>query len=649
MKTTILLGFCSFFTSLTLTAQQLIPFRYAQKWGYINEKREVVIQPQFEEADFFNGNIARVRNNRKYGVIDKTGKIIHECQYVLTDYFADGYMKIRRERKENGKELREEFLLNRNGKILNSNKPLENINYNDACVIGKDFQTNKYHIFDTNFVEIVSGGFDYASPFKGNVASVKIGEKYTLIDRSGNQFFAPIDGMCYVLSENFAAYYANNGYNIIDTKGNLITWVSYYPMSDDGILIIKQQLGKTLVTDLSGKKILETDKKLKPLNGKYLLFTDAVSQKIGVIDLKGNVLIKAIYDGVLSEQKDIFIVSDSNGKVGVVGKKGETILPFEFYTITFHDNFLKTYKSQSAPLCVYNLNGKRLTDENCKYHFGDIGSKLPKENKSFIFVNINNQLELLDSTGTFYREDILSASTPKPQGTQIRRYRNADGKWGFINEFNEVVVPYQYEAVEVINDGIMPAKKNGKWGYVTEKGVEIVPCEYDEAIYFVKGFGRLKKGGKWGMVNTSGKFVVELKYDEVGYMEGGNLFGTINGVRNIITTTGNTIDSYSTSPKSNSSTSGSSSSSPKTYCVSFIMTKQSRVYLYMVQVTDNTGSASESRIIQAARELKNQKIWNGYYESNVLVDTKDCMKAKELANQSGFRYDDFQVDYTTIK
>lgn len=79
------------------------------------------------------------------------------------------------------------------------------------------------------------------------------------------------------------------------------------------------------------------------------------------------------------------------------------------------------------------------------------------------------------------------------------------------------------------------------------------------------------------------------------------------------------------------------------------MTKQSRVYLYMVQVTDNTGSASESRIIQAARELKNQKIWNGYYESNVLVDTKDCMKAKELANQSGFRYDDFQVDYTTIK
>jgi len=69
----------------------------------------------------------------------------------------------------------------------------------------------------------------------------------------------------------------------------------------------------------------------------------------------------------------------------------------------------------------------------------------------------------------------------------------------------------------------------------------------------------------------------------------------------------------------------------------------------MVQVTDNTGSASQSKIIQAARDIKNQKTWNGYYESNVLVDTKDCLKAKELAIQSNFRFDEFQVDYTTIR
>lgn len=647
MKQIALLSLFTFFCG-TLAAQQLIPFHYAHKWGYINEKHEIVIQPQFEEADFFNGNIARVRNNRKYGVIDKTGKIIHPCQYELTDYFSDGFMKIRKSRMDNGKELREEFLLDRNGKILNPNRPLENIQYESASVVGKDFVKGQYVLLDTNFIEIIKESFDFATCFKGDYASVKINEKYTLINRLGEQMFPPIDGFLSVLGGGYAYYYENDGYNIVDFKGQVITR-SGFPMSKDALLIVKQQLGKTIVTDVQGKKILETDKKLQPFNGKYLVFTDPVTAKSGIIDLKGNVILKPLYSAIQGEFRDVFIVKDDNSKLGVVNKSGQTLLPFEFSNISFENHFLKTHRTSSAKPAIYNLNGQKLTDENCKTAFyGEIGSKIPSNLKGFIFLEINYKKELLDSNGVFYNENILSTAVPKPKGTQVRRFKNSDGKWGFINEFDEVVVPFQYDILEVVADGVMPAKKNGRWGYVTDKGIEIVPCEYNEAIYFVKGFGRLKKDGKWGMVNTNGKFVVELKYDEVGYMENGNLFGTLNGVRTIFSTSGSAIDSYSMNTSTNTTTS-KSNTTPQVYCVSFIMTKQSRIYLYMVQVTDNTGSASQSKIIQAARDIKNQKTWNGYYESNVLVDTKDCLKAKELAIQSNFRFDEFQVDYTTIR
>jgi hypothetical protein len=648
MKNKILLTLCLLIFK-TAKTQQLIPFHYAHKWGYMNENREIVIQPQFEEADFFNGNIARIRMNRYYGVIDKTGKIIHPCQYEYTDYFSDGFMKIRKSRMENGKELKEEFLLDRNGKILNPNRPLEDIYYSSKIVVGKDFSLGKYIFLDTNFVQISKESYDFASYFNGDFATVKIDNKYTLINRSGEQMFPPIDHFIFPLEEGYA-YYANDGYTIIDKKGQVVTNNnSVFPTSIKDILVIKQQLGKTVVTNIQGKKLLETDKKLKPLNGKYLVFTDPVSSKSGVIDIKGKVILKPLYAAIQGEFRDVFIVKDDNSKLGVVNKTGQIILPFEFSNISFYNNFLRAYKTPSSKPAIYSLSGQKFTNENCQTPFlGDIGSSLSKEYKGFIFLVIDNKKELLDSNGVFYNKSILPAEISKPRGTQVRRYRNSEGKWVFINEFDEVVVPYQYDDMDVISDGIMAAKKNGKWGYVTDKGVEIVPCEYDKAIYFVEGFGRLEKDGKWGMVNTSGKFVVELKYDEVGYLENGNLFGTKNGVRTIFTRSGDAIGSHSMTTSTNNSTSNVNTT-PQVYCVSFIMTNGSKVYLYMVQVTDNTGSASQSKIIQAARENKNKKIWNGYYESGVLVDTMDCLKAKELATKSNFRYDDFQVDYITIR
>ena len=61
----------------------------------------------------------------------------------------------------------------------------------------------------------------------------------------------------------------------------------------------------------------------------------------------------------------------------------------------------------------------------------------------------------------------------------------------------------------------MYAKKiNGKWGFVNEENKLIVNNEYDMVTEFNKyGFAGIKKGGKWGVINSNGDIILEPTYE----------------------------------------------------------------------------------------------------------------------------------------
>ncbi len=73
---------------------QLIRIIENGKYGYINQKGEVKIKPQFSNAqDFWNG-IAAVRHNGLYGFIDETGKFIIQPKYDYASIFSDRMLAI---------------------------------------------------------------------------------------------------------------------------------------------------------------------------------------------------------------------------------------------------------------------------------------------------------------------------------------------------------------------------------------------------------------------------------------------------------------------------------------------------------------------------------------------------------------------------
>lgn len=53
------------------------PVMINNKWGYMNQNGEIVIEPQFDEAEKFDNGLARVRNGWQSHTIDKAGNLIH--------------------------------------------------------------------------------------------------------------------------------------------------------------------------------------------------------------------------------------------------------------------------------------------------------------------------------------------------------------------------------------------------------------------------------------------------------------------------------------------------------------------------------------------------------------------------------------------
>ena len=87
-----------------LQAQELIPYRKGDKWGFCTPDKKVVVQPKYDGVWKFTEGLAQVKLNDKYGFIDKTGKEIVPPKYdyalYFKLYFHEGLARVKLNEKE---------------------------------------------------------------------------------------------------------------------------------------------------------------------------------------------------------------------------------------------------------------------------------------------------------------------------------------------------------------------------------------------------------------------------------------------------------------------------------------------------------------------------------------------------------------------
>ncbi|RUS99239.1 hypothetical protein DSM106972_079410 [Dulcicalothrix desertica PCC 7102] len=105
-----------------------------------------------------------------------------------------------------------------------------------------------------------------------------------------------------------------------------------------------------------------------------------------------------------------------------------------------------------------------------------------------------------------------------------------NGKWGFINLKGEVSIPPQYDMVgeslrineipetkeddlyrvpsSSFSSGLVGVKLNGKWGFIDETGQLVIPYQFDKVQQFSDGIANASINNLWGAINRQGNWIV---------------------------------------------------------------------------------------------------------------------------------------------
>ena len=204
---------------------KLLPVSSGKEFQYIDSDGKIIINPQFSDAGLFQDGLAMVSSggdNPKVGFIDEKGMYKIQPQYLRATPFSDGLAWVVSENaaptaidKEGGIK----FTLKDAQKVRGFSEGLAAFSVSDTSGVKWGFvdksgvvkinpQFNavggfsnglcpvcnadgKWGYIDNNGLIKINNQFDAAESFQSKNASVKMGEKYGLIDESGKFVINP--------------------------------------------------------------------------------------------------------------------------------------------------------------------------------------------------------------------------------------------------------------------------------------------------------------------------------------------------------------------------------------------------------------------------------------------------------------------------
>ena len=120
-------------------------------------------------------------------------------------------------------------------------------------------------------------------------------------------------------------------------------------------------------------------------------------------------------------------------------------------------------------------------------------------------------------------------------------YRDENGKYGFIDNSGNVVIPCKYDYAEGFSEGLALVRLDGKYGFIDKSGNEVVPCKYDDVHSFSEGLASVSLDGKYGFIDKSGNVVIPCKYDNASIFSEGLAPVELDGKYGFIDKSGNVV------------------------------------------------------------------------------------------------------------
>lgn len=411
------------------------------KWGVIDSEGNNVIYPSYQEMIVIPNS--------------KTGVFI--CTYDINYETGEYKTKALNEKNE------EIFTQYSKIEAVQNMDTVGNLSYDQNVLkVQKD---EKYGLINFSGKEIIPADYEEITAISGieNSFKVKKDEKYGIVDNEGKIIVEPkyvdIDILGKDNKSGFIVKDDTGKYGIIDYSNNEILEIKYDTIEKvyGNDLYVVTENGKQKLVNKENSDVLTSgfDSIKQILSNQENAVIFVKSNKYGVMNLSGEIVINAEYDDLKEAKTGIFIAKKSD-KYGIIDIENQEKLAFEYTSIVYNE------KADIYMLEDNNLNSNIL-NSNLETKLTGMLIEL-NENKGYLKLRINDEYKYYNFKFEEKQEiDIF------PNRTLFLSKK--DGKYGYVDKDGKVIVDYTYDDATEQNDyGYVAIKKDGKWGSIDSKG-----------------------------------------------------------------------------------------------------------------------------------------------------------------------------------
>ncbi len=313
------------------------------KYGFINEKGEVVISIKYDEAIKFNEGVAAVLSHvgENWEIININGNVIGKTEHKINSIFSEGLAEISNEDPKNPKC----GYVNTQGEVV-----IPYSNYNMVGYFNEGFasvrEINQMHagnFINTKGEKISSVTYDLVMDFSEGMAEVKRDDKFGFIDANGDLVIPTTYDYVTMFSHGLASVKREGektGY--INKKGEIIIDCIYNKTSpfSEGLAIVVRD-GVYIAIDTEGNEVLVFSEYTSVDSFSEGLARVEKGGKIGFVNKNGELVVPIIYSPMgMPKFKCGVAVIEKDGKYGVIDNENNTVVPFEYdYICEFNEGY----------------------------------------------------------------------------------------------------------------------------------------------------------------------------------------------------------------------------------------------------------------------------------------------------------------------
>lgn len=431
----------------------LKPFLNEEKWGYKDNKGNIIVSPMWDYADNFYEDFAVVRNDKGlYGYIDSDGRLLIKCQFKEAMKFVNGIALI-----QTSDGIWEQ--INCAGEILH------NCPWIDVYPYSEGLAAVRKPINDIDVICGISARYGFINE-----------ERELVIPCDYSQVSSFRNGFARVTN-----IFGDSGF--INKEGKFMCFFDKVEPYDnpDNVEPLPKEWAKKW--DLEINDLLGDVHYLKYKEG--LAIVNGNNGKFGYIDCLGELVISCKWRWANEFHDGIAYVAIDNLKVGFINKKGEFVIPPKWNKACPH-YFNLTNLSQTS--IAFSEGFAAVRGKNNRWGFIDKKGKLQLANR---WIEIRN-----------FSEGYAAV-------------KGLNGRFGFVDYRGNLICTLRWAKVADFHEGMACVYDDNleKYGYLNSRGQLQIPCKFDSGDDFHEGIAYVKLNGKLIPIDECGDRI-EAEYDK---------------------------------------------------------------------------------------------------------------------------------------